>query len=325
VAGNLHQHTTRQGGVDFHGPTNFTGVAAGSIDTVNYQARPLPPIDARHQLRPPVTGFVGRAEDIQALAAALRGATGGAAAISSVRGMGGVGKTELAYAVAADIAADFPDAQLVLDLLGASAAPMTPVTALQSLIRSLIGDPARDLPQDLTALQGAYRSQLAGKRALILADNAADAAQVRPLLPPSGCALLVTSRHHFTLPGMTALTLGALSAPEAEALLLQRCPRIAADAPALAKLCAYLPLALQVSGGLLLNSPGWGIREYVKALEGRRLDLLKDPDAEPDDPQLSVEASLRLSYDALAPALQTVLAQLSVFPAPFKVADAEQL
>jgi hypothetical protein len=92
---------------------------------------------------------------------------------------------------------------------------------------------------------------LSGKRALILADDAKDAAQVRRLLPPAGCALLVTSRNRFSLPGMAAIYLGMLPPDEAEKLLLKICPRIGAHAGELAKLCGYLPLALRVSAGVL--------------------------------------------------------------------------
>src|SRR6185503_1196348 len=102
----------------------------------------------------------------------------------------------------------------------------------QTVIRAFT--PEAKLPEDLAALEPLYCSMLHGKRVLILADDAADAAQVRPLLPPAGCALLITSRMRFTLPAMTTIALEQLSPAEAIALLRQLCARLSeADAQAL--------------------------------------------------------------------------------------------
>jgi hypothetical protein len=92
----------------------------------------------------------------------------------------------------------FPDAQLLVELRGASSNPFTPELALQFVIHSFA--PEMTLPNDLGHLQGLYRSLLSGKRVLILAVDAKDAPQIRPLLPPSGCGLLITSRNRFSLP-----------------------------------------------------------------------------------------------------------------------------
>ncbi len=96
----------------------------------------LPPV--LHQLGAPVRDFVGRQREIEQLVQALStaGSQGSAAAISGVRGMGGIGKTALAYVVAQRLAVAFPDAQLLVELRGASASPMTPEQALQTVIRS---------------------------------------------------------------------------------------------------------------------------------------------------------------------------------------------
>lgn len=276
---------------------------------------PLPQ-PALHQLRAPVGDFVGREREIDQLVQALsKAATSGtAAAISGVRGMGGIGKTELAYVVANRLKDSFPDAQLVVELRGASSSPLTPEQALQTIIRAF--EREAKLPDDLGKLKGVYNSMLAGKRALILADDAKDAAQVRSLLPPQGCALLVTSRNRFGLPGMVALDLGTLSPKEAEKLLLEICPRIGKHAAELARLCGYLPLALRVSAGLLTDNDSRNVTHYLEQLRVERLKHLSDPD-NPNDSQASVEASLRLSYDALDLASQSALCQLSVFPAAF--------
>jgi tetratricopeptide (TPR) repeat protein len=274
------------------------------------------------RLPEPVPDFVGRADVIERLAQALRAANG-QAAISSVRGLGGIGKTQLAYTVAQRVAADFPDGQILLELGGAGDDPMTPNLAIQTVIRAF--DRAAQLPDDLGQLKAFYASALAGKRVLVLADDARDDAQVEPLQPPRGCALLITSRRHFTLPGLRledSIDLGVLPAHEAEKLLLEISPRIGEHAATLAKLCGCLPLALRVSASVLANDATLPVARYLDQLERQRLALLRDPD-DPDNPNADVEASLRLSYDALDPAAQNVLAQLSIFAPPFDLAAAE--
>jgi hypothetical protein len=276
-----------------------------------------PPVSlapALHQLRAPVNDFVGREQEIDQLVEALTNAGGAAAAISGVRGMGGIGKTELAYTVAQRLSEHFPDAQLLIELRGVSSSPLTAEQALQIVIRAFERE-AR-LPDDLGQLKGLYNAALSGKRALILADDAQDAAQVRPLLPPSGCALLVTSRNRFSLPGMMALDLGILPSEEAERLLLEMCPRIGEHAGELAQLCGYLPLALRVSASLLKENDSRDVARYLGQLHTEQLKHLSDPD-NVDDSQASVEASLRLSYEALGPVARDVLCQLSVFAVRF--------
>jgi hypothetical protein len=273
-----------------------------------------PPSSVLHQLRAPVSDFVGRKQEIDKLIRALSKANGGAAAISGVRGMGGIGKTELAYVIANRLKDIYPDAQIVVELRGASSSPLSPEQSLQMVIRAF--DRKAELPNDLGQLQSIYRGKLSGKRALILADDAHGIGQIRPLMPPAGCALLVTTRNRFSLPGMQTLDLEVLSPTDAEALLLEICPRIDQLAQELAKLCGYLPLALRASAGLLRENDSRNVVRYLEQLQAERLKHLNDPD-NPDDTQASVEASLRVSYDELEVITQSTLCQLSVFPASF--------
>lgn len=271
---------------------------------------------ALHQLRAPVGDFVGRTTEIAQLTQVLQHAVtiDGGATITSIQGMGGIGKTELAYVIAAQFQSIFPDAQIVLTLRGTSSTPLTSEQALQIILRAF--DPDTKLADDLDALQGRYRSYLHTRRVLILADDAHDAAQVRPLLPPPGSALLLTSRQRFSLPGMQTIDLGVLPEGDATWLLRAICPRIRDDASDLARLCGYLPLALRISASLLANIDTYPVARYLSQLATERLKYLRDPDA-PDDPQASVEASFALSYHVLDPAARTALAWLSVFPADF--------
>jgi hypothetical protein len=101
-------------------------------------------------------------------------------------------------------------------------------------------DRGTKLPDDPRTLEVKYRTLLNGKRILILADDARKPEQVRPLLPPAGCALLITSRWRFTLPGMIPVDLDTLPPEKAETLLCTICPRIDGAASRLAELCGYL-------------------------------------------------------------------------------------
>ena len=263
-------------------------------------------IQSLHQLRPPVADFVGRQGEIDHLVHVL-----GEATISGIRGLGGTGKTQLALAVAQRLKGTFPDAQLLLELRGSRSNPLTPEQALQTIIRAF--EPLARLPDNLDRLRSAYLNLLNDRRVLILADDALDARQVELLQPPPGCALLLTSRHRFSLPGMATLDLDILPQSEAEKLLVEICPRIGPAAPRMAQLCARLTLALRLCASMCANSI-LSIEHHIRALEDERERLLRlgDPDA-------SVEASLQLSYSALDRQMQEVLCQLSVFPSSFDI------
>ena len=271
------------------------------------------PLKALHQLRAPVADFVGREDAVFQLVAALRTGPGGrAAAISGVRGMGGIGKTELAYVVATQFQADYPDAQLLLELRGASDVPLSPAQALQQVISAF--RPEEKLPEDLSVLQAVYHSMLAGRRVLILADDAKDAAQVRPLQTPAGCALLVTSRQHYMLDGMTALDLDCLDEAAAVHLLRGICARLEEDqARQIAWFCGGLPLALRVSAGILANDLSLSITRYLTQLANERCRLAQLRD--PDDPARDVAAIMHLSYAVLDQTTQTAFRQLGVLAA----------
>ena len=279
---------------------------------------PPPTIKPLHQLRPPVTDFVGRVGEIEQLVQAICKATeSGEVAIGGIRGLGGMGKTQLAYAVAQRLAETFPDAQLHLELRGTSDNPLTPEQALQTIIRAF--EPLAQLPDNPGALRSIYLTLLKGKHVLILADDARDKGQIEELLPPPGCALLLTSRQRFTLPGMEISDIDTLSQLEAETLLLEVSPRIGSTASRTAQLCGWVPLALRLYASICASS-AMSIEYHLKALEDERARLahLRDPDA----PNTNVEASLQLSYATLDPQVQKVLCQLSVFPSSFDIAAA---
>jgi tetratricopeptide (TPR) repeat protein len=163
------------------------------------------------------------------------------------------------------------------------------------------------IPENEDEFRGLYLSVLSGKRALLLMDNARGREQVEPLIPPSGCLLLVTSRDHFTLPGLHAIELKTLPPEDARKLLLKIAPRIGDHADAIAKLCGYLPEALRPAASTLAERADLSPADYVMRLEESRTRLE------------FVDASLTLSYDLLDPELQEGWRALAVFPETFDV------
>ena len=271
-------------------------------------------VAALHQLPVPPADFVGRSAERDALVRAVDNG----AAVAGVRGTGGVGKTALALVCAHQLTERYPDAQVFLDLRGADGQePLTPVEVLTQVIRAI--EPTAELPQDETALAGLYRSLLHGKRALLLFDNARDADQVRPLVPPAGCLLLLTSRQRFALPGYRPLRLDQLSAADARALLRRLVPRVGADAGRVARLCGHLPLALRAAASVLAERADLDVEHYLN----RYLETFPLLDLVDETAGRSLQTTLELSYEALPSVeLQQRWRALAVFPATFSLGAA---
>ncbi|HEX9670605.1 MAG TPA: hypothetical protein VGC93_14125, partial [Thermoanaerobaculia bacterium] len=266
---------------------------------------PPPPATSLHQIPPPPADFTGRERELAELRTALRA---GGAAISGLQGTGGVGKTALALKLAQELEPLYPDAQLYLDLKGVSAQPLTPAQAMAHVVRAY--HPTIQLPEGGDALAGLYRTVLHGQRALLLMDNAASRAQVEPLIPPAGCALLVTSRFHFTLPGMVTRDLDELRPEDAEALLQRIAPRIGETTAEIAALCGHLPFALCLAGSALAEKTWLTPADYARRLTDakERLGL--------------IEASLATSYDLLDEEQRARWQQLAAFPGSFDASGA---
>ncbi|MGN9908730.1 tetratricopeptide repeat protein [Phytohabitans sp. LJ34] len=285
---------------------------------------PAPEIPA--QLPADVPGFTGRADHLRTLDELLPGHPGRAAStvvISAIAGTAGVGKTALAVHWGHRVRGRFPDGQLYLNLRGfAGEAPVRPIEALAHMLRSL-GEPAEQIPVDVQTAAGRYRSLLADRQMLVVLDNAANADQVRPLLPGSpGCLVLVTSRDRLTgllaRDGAESLPLDVLSPDEAHALLAAVLgpDRVAAEPAAveeLARTCSYLPLALRVAAANLICHPWPSVADYVTALrEGDRLSAL-DVDG---DEQTEVRRAFDLSYRTLHPDARRAFRLLGLAPGP---------
>jgi tetratricopeptide (TPR) repeat protein len=276
--------------------------------TVIHEAA-VPPLPSLHQLPPPPADFQGREEDLRELRAAMKD-TVGKAVISCLQGQGGVGKTTVALKLAQELSEGYPNGQIYLDLKGKSDKPLPVSEALAHVIRAF--HPEAKLPENETGLQAFYHSVLHGKSVLLLMDNARDAAQVAPLVPPQSCAFLVTSRWRFTLPGLFVKEVNILPAVDAEALLLAIAPRIDGHAKAISELCGFLPQALRLAGSAIANRKDLSPEDYVRQLgeEKNRLQLLKGSEE-------SVEASIGLSYALLDGQTQRRWRIVGVFPDTF--------
>lgn len=236
-----------------------------------------------NQLPAALADFVGREKQVRELVDRLAG-TGGVIGLSAVRGMGGVGKTSLAVLVAHRVRDVFPDGLLFLDLLGMSERPATPAETMAQVIGGL--DPGRTgLPTAADKLVPLYRSVLAGRRALVVLDNAAGEAQVRDLItgPPTG--FLITSRKALALDGVASVEVDTFSPRQSRTLLRGIVGPKGTDTELdrVADLCGCLPLALRVAGDFLRLKDGWTPAAYIAALEGERLRWLRVGDGQDKD------------------------------------------
>jgi len=297
---------------------------------------PPPPVSRPAQLPPAVPCFVGRRREIAQLDSTLDGGADPPAAtvIRGLWGSAGVGKTALALHWAHRAAGHFDAGQLYVNLRGFDPAgsPLDPAVAVRAFLDALDVPPER-IPTNLDAQVGLYRSLLAGKRFLVVLDNAATADQVRPLLPGSpGCMALVTSRNQLsglvTAEGAHAITLDTLSVDEANELLATRIgpDRVAAEAVPTREIighCAGLPLALAVVAARAKAHPTFPLASLATGLAEARGSLDAFADA---DPTVDVRAVFSWSYDALTPAAARLFRLQGLHPGPdFTVAAAASL
>ncbi len=274
-------------------------------------APPLPATESvlPRQLPPRPRWFTGREPELDEIRALAEG-TAEATVICVIDGVAGVGKTALAVRAGHRLAARFPDGQLYVDLcgFGPRQPPAQPGEALTVFLRALGTDPHR-IPAGQDEQAALYRSLLAGKRTLIVLDNAATAEQVRPLLPGApGCLVLVTCRRRLSglaaRDGAARIALGPLA--EADAMLLLRRAlgreRVDAEPQAAAEIarrCGFLPLALRIAADRAAGGPPSRLAELAGQLVASRdrLDVL----AADDDEATAVRTVLSWSYRALAP------------------------
>jgi DNA-binding SARP family transcriptional activator/tetratricopeptide (TPR) repeat protein len=271
-------------------------------------------------------GFLGRAGELAALTATLDQAgpqTPGTVVISAIGGTAGVGKTALAVHWAHQVAHRFPGGQLYVNLRGfdPSGTAVTPGETIRGFLDAL-GVPAERIPSNLAAQAAMYRSVVAGRKMLIVLDNARDEQQVRPLLPATpDCMAVVTSRSQLAglaaADGARLLSLDLLSDAEARQMLMARIGGRAAAEPdavaEIARLCAYLPLALAVAAARASTRPALPLSALAGELRDAqgRLDVL-----DTGDPAASVRAVFSWSCQGLSDPAQRMFRLLGVHPGP---------
>ena len=278
------------------------------------------------QLPVGTSDFVGRSAELATLTALLRDGMleARAVVISAIGGTPGIGKTALAMHWASRIADQFPDGQLYVNLrgFGPSGTPTSPSAAVRGFLEALGVSPDR-IPVGLDAQAGLYRSLVAGRRMLVVLDNASDAGQVRPLLPGTpGCLALVTSRRRLAglvvAEGAHLLDLHTLTEAESRELLrrrmgdkpLEKEPEAVAE---LIRLCAGLPLALAIAAARVVSSPHMALSALAAEMrdERNRLDGL-----DVGESVTSARAVFSWSYQDLSEPAARMFRLLGAHPGP---------
>lgn len=260
--------------------------------------------------------FTGREPELQDVADAAAG-VGRLVNIRAVDGMAGIGKTAFAVHAAHLLTPQFPDGQIFLQLHGHTPGrrPVDPADALASLLLTVRVSASR-IPAGLEARAALWRDRLAGRRVLLVLDDAANTEQVRPLLPgAAGSLVLITSRRRLTaLEDAIAITLGVLPPGQAAELLVGLAGRRGLS-PAetavrdITRLCGHLPLAVGILARQLHHHPAWSPASLASDLAAARdrLELMVTEN-------LSVAAAFDLSYLDLTPEEQRIFRRLSVHP-----------
>jgi DNA-binding SARP family transcriptional activator/tetratricopeptide (TPR) repeat protein len=269
-----------------------------------------------------IPDFAGRAEELHRLLSAgtshaeQSGHSFPSATVAAIDGMAGIGKTALAIHAAHRLADRYPDGQLFVDLRAHTAGqtPVTPGAALEVLLRQS-GVPADRIPASTAERRALWRVWLAGRRVVAVLDNAADADQIRPLLPgASASVVIVTSRRRLVdLDGARALSMELLPPADAVALFGGVVGR-RADAEPLAvldvlQLCGFLPLAVRIAAARLNHRPRWTVAYLADRLrdERRRLTELSTADR-------GVAAAFTLSYQQLTAGQRGMFRLLGLAP-----------
>jgi DNA-binding SARP family transcriptional activator len=262
-----------------------------------------------------IADFTGRLEQIdkihQHLVTADRAR--GAVPVVVITGKGGIGKTSLAVHVSHDVAGYFSDGQLFADLHGGASRPVGPMQVLERFLRAF-GVPGTEIPKGIDERAEVYRNLLAGRKVLVVLDDAVSERQVSPLLPGTpDAAVMISSRNRLPgLPGATHIGVDALDADKSLDLLASiiGADRVKDEPDAAAEVaahCEYLPLALRIAGARLVARPHWRIRQlaYRLADETRRLDELRHGD-------MGIRPSISLSYESTSKQARQLFRRLAL-------------
>ncbi len=270
------------------------------------------------QIPAPPGDFTGQEEEIEETLEHFDKAL----AISSIQGLGGIGKTDLAKKLAQILKGKFPDGQIMIDLMGTYEPSLPPVEAMRKVVQLYV--PVERMPKEEDRIRGLYQSVLSNKYLLLLMDNARNGEQVKPLLPPPNCAVIITSRQDIALPGMRTIRLDEMK-PEKSVELLKRIVQTSRNINGIsddcwkeiARLCGNLPLALRLAGTFLANTRDLSPEDYARSLQDERSRLERIDKGSKGSGEIGVQASLHLSYSRLPPEASRVFRMLSIFPQDF--------
>jgi tetratricopeptide (TPR) repeat protein len=228
----------------------------------------------------------------------------------------GIGKTSLALAAGARLADNYPDARIYVDLKGTSSSPLPAHTAMTRILCALEAE-SRDhgpldhkQPQATSQVEETYRSRLRDRRVLLVLDDAADEAQVAPLLPPLNNGALITASRPLDLLNAQNIELTPLQHEDARAFLDRRVPRLGPDVKPLARACGYLPLGLRLASGAFAQHADLSLDRYLELLQDAQTRLPL------------VDAMLSISEALQRPKQRTAWAMLSPLRGPFDAAAA---
>jgi DNA-binding SARP family transcriptional activator len=329
TAATASQPPSHPEGQDAAAIVDFPGIGVDVSDAVEIAdaaEEPLAPLVPLAQLPADLPTFTGRKAELDRLNGLLESADRNPSAVRivAIDGMAGIGKTTLAVHLAHQVARDYPDGQLYLNLRGfdSSGTSMTASEALRIFLDALGVGPQR-IPAEPEAQAALYRSMLHGRKVLVLLDNARDVEQIRPLLPASsGCLVIITSRNQLT--GLITthaaypLTVESFSAQDARATLTQRLDpyRLADDNDALdeiVELCAGLPLAVAIVAARATVHYYLPMSAIASELRDARTRL----DAfSANDPATDIRAVFSWSYELLSPPAARLFRLLSLHAGP---------
>jgi tetratricopeptide (TPR) repeat protein len=266
------------------------------IGTQIVQQVPPPTVMVRHSLPPDTAAFTGRGAELERIASSAVAAVHGSGVFSihAIGGMPGVGKTALAVHVAYLLKERFPDRQLFIDLHAHTPGrePVDPANALAGLLASS-GLDTRNLPDSLDDRAALWRDQMAGKRALLILDNAFSSTQVAPLLPGGNCLALVTSRRYLgDLPGAAIpVSLDALPPDQALEMFMRIAPRASGSPEGVmevVRLAGFLPLAVSLLARIYARHESWTLANLAAETKASLLTLAAENE--------TVAAAFEMSY-----------------------------
>ncbi|MFD5464447.1 BTAD domain-containing putative transcriptional regulator [Kitasatospora sp. NPDC127059] len=290
-------------------------VSAGPPAAAVATAGPGPgpgPVEApgRHRL-------IGRRDDLRRVLPGAGAGQGGVVTVSAILGMPGVGKTTLALHAADLMRAHFPDGYVYLNLRAhvGNQPPLTPEAAGALLLRRL-GVPATTIPLDADEVFTLCTEALSARRAVLVLDDAANAAQIRPLLPPAPSALIiVTSRQRLAeLPGSRPVFLDVLPVDDAVTLFTNVVgPERSADRDRVVEIvnrCGLLPLAIELAASRLKARPSWTLDHLARRLSRKaRLAEIRSGTA-------SIARAFEVSYQYLPAGQRSAFRLLGLYPGP---------